>query len=119
MKRSENKNKLLPLVMLILGLCAGAFTTQAAMAAMVSTETVVTEQALSVDRDQLVAALEREDVRAQLQEYGVSPEEAAKRVASLTDEEVRDLAQNIDTLPAGGSGTVTILLLVIIIILLL
>lgn len=117
MKRSQTK--FLPLLTLIIGLCASALTTQAAVAAMVSTETVVSEQTVSIDRDQLAAALEREDVRAKLQEYGVSPEEAAERVASLTDEEARELAHNIETLPAGGSGTVTILLLVIIILLLL
>ena len=105
--------------LLFIALLVGGFVSQAAFAAMVTTETVVSEQVRVLDRDQLAAALEREDVQASLEAYGVSPEEAAERVAALTDEEARELAQNIDALPAGGSGTVTILLLVIIILLLL
>jgi hypothetical protein len=116
--KSNTKNRLSALLLFVAMLTAG-LVSQVAVAAMVSTDSVVAQQEQVIDRAELAAALEREDVQASLEAYGVSPEEAAERVAALTDEEIRELSQNIDALPAGGSGTVTILLLVIIILLLL
>ena len=54
------------------------------------------------NRAQVFSVLEREDVRAQLQGLGVSPAEVKARVAAMTDEEVAQLAGQIETLPAGG-----------------
>jgi hypothetical protein len=44
---------------------------------------VATENAL--ERSRIASLLERADVQAQLQAYGVSPEEVKARVAALTD----------------------------------
>ena len=90
---------------------------QSAAAGMIDTETVVTEQA-AAERAEILATLERDDVREKLVTYGVSPDAAAERVARLSDTEARELAQDLDELPAGGS-TVTILLVVILLILIL
>ena len=50
---------------------------------------------------------------AQLQSFGLSPEEAGARVAALTDAEVAGLADRIDVLPSGGfSGLLPILVLI-------
>ncbi len=46
----------------------------------------------------------REDVQQQLTTLGVDPEEAARRVASLSDEEIRQIAGRLDELPAGQDG---------------
>ena len=54
------------------------------------------------DRERIEAALDREEVRAEMQARGVSPEQAKARVAMLTDDEARRLAAEIDTAPAGG-----------------
>jgi hypothetical protein len=53
-------------------------------------------------RQRVFAALEREDIRQGLRNYGVSPEEARARVASLTDSEVAELANELDNTPAGA-----------------
>ena len=53
-------------------------------------------------RQRVFAALEREDIRQGLRDYGVSPEEARARVASLTDSEVAELANELDNTPAGA-----------------
>jgi hypothetical protein len=37
-------------------------------------------------------------------DWGISPEEAKKRIDSLTDEEIENIASRIDRLPAGGDG---------------
>lgn len=64
------------------------------------------------------AALARDDVRAQLVTLGVDPDQAAERVASLTEQELTTLSQHLDELPAGGSllgviGVVFVVLLIL------
>ena len=52
--------------------------------------------------------LSRADVQHQMGLLGVDPDEAAERVAGLSDEEVRQIAGQLDTLPAG-EGTAGII----------
>lgn len=56
----------------------------------------------SAQRARVSAFLDREDVRAQLQARGVAAADVQERVAAMTDEEVAQIASQIDTLPAGG-----------------
>ena len=67
-------------------------------AGMLSTEAV----AGSAERAHVFSVLDREDVRAQLQVRGVSPADVKARVAAMSDDEVAQLAGQIDRLPAGG-----------------
>ena len=70
-------------------------------------------------RERVDAFLERADVQRQLEAYGVSPTDAADRVASLTPAELQGLASRMDSLPAGGDiSTIELLLIIIIIVLL-
>jgi hypothetical protein len=62
-----------------------------------------TDAAVAVaERARVDEFFDREDVRAQLQARGVSADDVKGRVAALTDEEARELAGRIDSLPAGG-----------------
>jgi hypothetical protein len=68
----------------------------------------------------LASLLERREVRAQLEAYGVDPADVSARVAALSDDEAAQLASRIGNLPAGGDGAealVSALLLVFIILL--
>lgn len=65
---------------------------------------VSTESSIAADRDRIATLLDRPDVRAQLEDRGVNPDDAKARVAALTDEEVVQLAGRIDSLPAGSGG---------------
>jgi hypothetical protein len=67
-------------------------------AGMLPTEAAVA----NTDRVQILSVLDRDDVRAQLQANGVTPADVKARVAAMTDEEARQLAGQIDSLPAGG-----------------
>jgi hypothetical protein len=69
-----------------------------AQAGIVPTESAVT----GVERARVAEFLDRQDVQAQLQARGVSADEVKARVAALTDEEARQMASRIDSLPAGG-----------------
>lgn len=72
-----------------------------------------------VQRQSIVQVLQREEVRAQLEEMGVAVENVHQRVERLTDAEVVRLHQQLDSLPAGGNlSTVELLLIIILIVLL-
>ncbi|MEQ8354408.1 MAG: PA2779 family protein [Kiloniellaceae bacterium] len=76
-----------------------------AQAALVSTDDVIMgEESLVTDRERLNTLMQREDVRQELRRQGVDPDEAAARVAALSDTEVAELTQRIDELPAGQSA---------------
>jgi hypothetical protein len=71
-------------------------------------------------RERIANLLERRDVRARLEAYGVNPADASARVAALSDDEAAELAGRMGALPAGGDGVEAIvgaLLLVFIILL--
>ncbi len=72
-----------------------------AQAKMVTTDQVIEQSTPSDARAQVRDFLMREDVQQQLTRLGVDPEEAARRVASLSDEEVQQIAGRLDELPAG------------------
>src|SRR2546430_14011542 len=77
-----------------------------AQAGIVSTDAALA----SAERDRIASMLERADVRAQLEAYGVRAADVKARVAALTDEEAAQLAGRLDSLPAGGGGRIGALL---------
>lgn len=80
--------------------------TQSVQAAMVSTEQVVAAGAAEQARTKIAAALNRTDVQAELERYGINPIDAKARIAALSDAEAASVAHQIDTLPAGGNGII-------------
>ena len=77
-----------------------------ANAEMVTTDTVIQQYNSTEDRTLVMDFMLREDVQQQLTTLGVDPEEAARRVASLSDEEIQQIAGRLDELPAGEGGVV-------------
>ena len=92
-----------------------------ARAEMVKTDPIIEQMEADARRTELASFLARADVQEQLTALGVAPGEAESRVASMSDAEVLQVAQEIDNLPAGQAGGVSlvVLLLLIIIIILL
>jgi hypothetical protein len=78
---------------------------------------MLTTEAANAERSRVLNVLDREDVRAQLQGHGVSPADVKARVAAMTDDEVAQLAGQIDSLPAGGADVLGVILVVFIILL--
>lgn len=65
---------------------------------------LATDSALGASqRGEITRLLDRADVQARLESYGVKADEVKARVAALTDAEVAELAAKIDSLPAGGN----------------
>jgi hypothetical protein len=84
------------------------FPTSPARAVMINTQYVIDQDPEQLSaRARVSAFLERKDVMAQLQAYGISPTEALARVNSLTDCEISSIAGKMDQIPerAGGSYT--------------
>ena len=105
---------IMAVVMLVASMPLGA-----AQAALVGTGQIVEKSAIDADRARIAAFLSREDVRRQMQAMDVNADEAARRVAMMSDAEVRDVAARIGKLPAGQAtvaGEVLGVLLVIFII---
>jgi len=69
------------------------------------------------ERARVLTVLERSDVQAQLQANGVNPADVKARVAAMSDDEVAQLAGQIDSLPAGGTDVLGVILIVFIILL--
>jgi len=76
-----------------------------AHAAMVSTgDAIAADTSVATDRDRLNALMQREEVRQEMRRNGIDPDEAAARVAALSDAEVTEVAAKLDELPAGQSA---------------
>ena len=112
--RTRNRN----LAVLLSAAIFGSSLQSAAHAGVISTQ----EYIAAVDRDatlaRIDAVLAREEVRSRLEHYGVDPVAANERIAALTDQELAQLATDLENLPAGGDllavvGIVAIVLLIL------
>lgn len=76
-------------------------------AQIIGTEAVLVKKS-EAQKETISRFLERDDVAKKLESLGVDAQTAKERVAALSDEEARYLAQKIDSLPAGGDAIVAI-----------
>jgi hypothetical protein len=70
---------------------------------MVSTDAAIAYDQAELNREQLLAMLDSDAVVQALEIRGVTPADARARVAALSDEELRTLGTQLDSLPAGGN----------------
>ncbi len=90
----------LSLAMMLIGLPA--------QAGMIGTEQAVTAHARAENLATVQTFMARDDVRAQLETWGVESAQAEDRVAQLSDAELQQVAMNIESKPAGGDALVII-----------
>lgn len=100
------------------GILTLAATPLPAGAAMIGTGEAMQAEAQQQTLAQLQELVASEEVRAKLRAFGVDPEAAERRVASLSPEELSALQQRFDELPAGADalevlGIVFLVLLVL------
>lgn len=97
-----------PLRAVVAAVSAGAvFTTSLpvpAQARLISTDTVLAGEVSGAERQRVNDFLARADVRQQMQTLGVSADEAASRVAALSDQEIHRIAGQLPDEPAGGDA---------------
>jgi hypothetical protein len=75
---------------------------QSAWAGMIGTQQALTAGSAQADRLVVQDVLSRSELQSQLKAMGVEPDAVRDRVAAMTDDEVRTLAGNLQTVPAGG-----------------
>lgn len=90
----------------------------------VAAAVVGTQQAMNIEQrqnsiDHVQAQLQRADVQQAMVDMGVDPDQALLRVSSLSDQELAQLNQQIDTLPAGGDSVLAIIGIVFVVLLIL
>ena len=90
----------------------------AAYAGVITTQQYLTAVDRGATLQRIDAVLAREEVRNQLEHYGVDPLALDERIASLTDQELSLLATDLESMPAGGDllavlGIVAIVLLIL------
>jgi len=108
------KNLLIPKLLIVTMLYISGLST--VNAGIISSTDLVTQQQYQIDRNKLLTALERDEVRSALTTRGVDPEMAKQRVMSMTADEVRVMNNNIDELPAGA-GFLEVALIVFLVLL--
>ena len=80
-----------------------------AHAGMISTDRVIQQDRVNSDRERVSTFIARDDVRKEFQKHGVNPDEAAARVAALSDTEIGRIAAKLDSLPAGQDAATAII----------
>lgn len=84
----------------------------AAMTMPANAQLVSTGDALALESGQLEQRIEafllRDDVAAELSQYGISHETAMARVANLSPAELEQVAGRLDEMPAAGDGVIVI-----------
>jgi len=100
-------------ILLSITLMSMSFTS--AQAAMISNDLVINQVQHSSARTELLQTIKRADVKEQLLNMGVKAEDIESRVKLMTHEEIAQLNQQINELPAGGSSLLGVLLIVFIV----
>lgn len=85
---------------------------QTGQASMIGTDQVTAAASVQADRNLVSSYLSRSQTVSEFQALGLDPQLARDRVASMTDEEVRGLAGQINAVPAGGDGLIALILVV-------
>ena len=85
---------------------------------------ISTEQAIALEErqgriDHINDVLAGDSVRSSLVRFGVDPADASARVNALTDAELMTLEQQMEDLPAGGTGIVEVVGIVAIVLIIL
>lgn len=75
---------------------------QTANAGMIGADQAAAAGAAQTQRAMVLGVLDRAETAAQLQAQGIDPAVARERVATMTDQEVQTLAQDMHTAPAGA-----------------
>jgi hypothetical protein len=94
--------------LLIIALLLGSLSVAAAPHDAAGSDLITTQAALSAergdaDRERIHEILARDEVQAQLLAQGVELAEVEARVAALSDAEARQMADQLEQLPAGAS----------------
>jgi len=69
----------------------------------------------SSDLEKIRKVLEMKMVRERLKDFGFTPDEIEKKLNQLDDQQIHQLALNLDTLKVGGNGWAWVLVILILV----
>ena len=101
MRRSRGLRKMVATIVAV-SFCFFSVIVAPVQATMIGTHEILQTQEDKAARQKVKVFLERQDVSNYLKAMGVDAKEAKTRVAAMTNEEIRMLADKIDQMPAGG-----------------
>ena len=110
----KSLNRILTLVLSLLLLSAPVGQ---ANAAIIDNSQVINQVQQTIEKSELLQAINRVDVQQQLRSMGVTADDLENRINQMTAEEVAQLNQQINALPAGGDvlGIIVLIFIVFII----
>lgn len=102
---------------LVLSISLLAVSMGQVQAAMIENGQVIYQVQQAHDKEVLLKAINRADVKAQLISMGVSSADIENRVNRMTREEIAQLNQQLDEFPAGGDvlGVIVLVFIVFVI----
>jgi hypothetical protein len=106
-----------PLVAVLAASLLATSHVSAAHGGVISTQEYLTAVDRDAARQRIDAVLAREEVRNRLEHYGVEAAAIDERIAALTDQELQQLATDLENMPAGGNllGTIGVAFIVLLI----
>jgi len=75
---------------------------------------VLPEVDRSVDLEKIQKALETKMIKGRLEQLGFSADEIQSRLGQLSDQQIHELALQVDELRVGGDGAVVLVILLLI-----
>ena len=99
-------------ISIILSVALMSMSFSSAHAAMIGNGLVINGAQQSEARAELLQTVNRSDVKQQLLNMGVKPEDLESRINLMTHEEIAQLNQKIGELPAGGTDVLGVLLII-------
>jgi hypothetical protein len=97
-----------PIAVLIILAFAYSISWASVHAAMVSTDEIIKQNQYDLDRERLQMLLDDSEVRKELEAWGVDSKVANVWVDRLTDQEIAEMAAQMDQMPAGGDAFSTL-----------
>ena len=91
------------------------FVSYHSTAGMIGTDQAAAIVSAQDARAQIGAAVARAEVSSQLRTLGIDEKAVQERLAVLTDDEARDLAGKLQSVPAGAAGGWAVAILVLVI----
>jgi Family of unknown function (DUF6627) len=91
------------------------FVSYQTTARMIETDQAIAGVAAESAQSRIQATVARADVARQLEVLGIDSKKVQDRVAALTDEEARDLADRLDRAPAGAGAVGYVLFILVLV----
>jgi len=84
-------------------------------AAMVDNDQLLAQTQHEITKQQVLSNLDRGDVQDKLVAMGVNIDDAKHRINQMNDQELAQIAQDFEQMPAGGTGVIGALLVIFIV----